>query len=192
MKLGRRSGWLHLLKASAPSPARRPRWPCPTRSGAHFGRQLTFTSFFQTARVDNLVTAWSHFASTIPNSPLLRRLTGFETMTIGVAASGENAGAAARAAVLGAELLDRGAIGGFAVLQYPTSQEAFGIRSRSVVASGLASLPWEDIEFCKSATRDSSASRLAPPQSARCATRALLPKPSCPDVSSAISPAGSH
>lgn len=36
-------------------------------------------------------------------------------MTIGVAASGPNAGAAVRAAVLGAELLGRGAIGGFAV-----------------------------------------------------------------------------
>ncbi|WP_230533844.1 DUF6963 family protein [Microvirga roseola] len=36
-------------------------------------------------------------------------------MTIGVAASGENAGAAVHAAVLGAELLGRGAIGGFAV-----------------------------------------------------------------------------
>lgn len=36
-------------------------------------------------------------------------------MTIGVAACGENAGAAVRAAVLGAELLGRGAIGGFAV-----------------------------------------------------------------------------
>lgn len=36
-------------------------------------------------------------------------------MTIGVAASGPNAGAAVRAAVLGAELLGRGAIGGFSV-----------------------------------------------------------------------------
>lgn len=36
-------------------------------------------------------------------------------MTIGVAASGERAGAAVQAAVLGAELLGRGAIGGFAV-----------------------------------------------------------------------------
>lgn len=36
-------------------------------------------------------------------------------MTIGVAASGPNAGAAVQAAVLGAELLGRGAIGGFAV-----------------------------------------------------------------------------
>lgn len=36
-------------------------------------------------------------------------------MTIGVAACGPNAGAAVRAAVLGAELLGRGAIGGFAV-----------------------------------------------------------------------------
>jgi len=36
-------------------------------------------------------------------------------MTIGIAASGPRAGAAVRAAVLGAELLGRGAIGGFAV-----------------------------------------------------------------------------
>lgn len=36
-------------------------------------------------------------------------------MTIGVAASGPDAGAAVRAAVLGAEVLGRGAIGGFAV-----------------------------------------------------------------------------
>ncbi|MCD0502879.1 DUF6963 family protein, partial [Bordetella petrii] len=36
-------------------------------------------------------------------------------MTIGIAASGPRAGAAVRAALLGAELLGRGAIGGFAV-----------------------------------------------------------------------------
>jgi hypothetical protein len=36
-------------------------------------------------------------------------------MTIGIAASGQHAGAAVRAAVIGAELLGRGAIGGFAV-----------------------------------------------------------------------------
>ncbi|WP_411469434.1 DUF6963 family protein, partial [Achromobacter xylosoxidans] len=36
-------------------------------------------------------------------------------MTIGIAAYGPNAGAAVRAAALGAELLGHGAIGGFAV-----------------------------------------------------------------------------
>jgi hypothetical protein len=49
------------------------------------------------------------------SSPLFAPTNRIETMTIGVAANGQNAGAAVRAAVLGAELLGRGAIGGFAV-----------------------------------------------------------------------------
>src|SRR6218665_3141534 len=44
------------------------------------------------------------------------RSTRMSSMTIAIAASGSRAGAAVRDAVLGAELLGRGAIGGFAVL----------------------------------------------------------------------------
>jgi hypothetical protein len=49
-------------------------------------------------------------------------------MTIGVAACGPNAGAAVRAAVLGAELLGRGAIGGFAVFAVLDEQGSVGHR----------------------------------------------------------------
>src|SRR6218665_1545674 len=54
------------------------------------------------------VVSWPRF--------LRLRSTRMSSMTIAIAASGSRAGAAVRDAVLGAELLGRGAIGGFAVL----------------------------------------------------------------------------
>src|SRR6218665_3660962 len=54
------------------------------------------------------VVSWPRF--------LRLRSTRMSSMTIAIAASGSRAGAAVRHAVLGAELLGRGAIGGFAVL----------------------------------------------------------------------------
>jgi len=59
-------------------------------------------------------------------------------MTIGVAASGPNAGAAVRAAVLGAELLGRGAIGGFAV--YGMLDEQHRVTHRVTQRGGVTSL----------------------------------------------------
>lgn len=59
-------------------------------------------------------------------------------MTIGVAANGQNAGAAVRAAVLGAELLGRGAIGGFAV--FAILDEHGRVRHRVTQRGGIEAL----------------------------------------------------
>lgn len=59
-------------------------------------------------------------------------------MTIGVAANGQDAGAAVRAAVLGAELLGRGAIGGFAV--FAILDEQGRVRHRVTQRGGIAAL----------------------------------------------------
>lgn len=59
-------------------------------------------------------------------------------MTIGVAASGQKAGAAVRAAVLGAELLGRGAIGGFVV--FAILDENRRVRHRVTQRGGIEAL----------------------------------------------------
>jgi len=59
-------------------------------------------------------------------------------MTLGVAASGENAGAAVQAAVLGAELLGRGAIGGFAV--FAILDERGHVQQRATQRGGIGGL----------------------------------------------------
>jgi hypothetical protein len=61
-----------------------------------------------------------------------------ETMTIGVAANGQKAGAAVRAAVLGAELLGRGAIGGFVV--FAILDENRRVRHRVTQRGGIEAL----------------------------------------------------
>jgi len=67
-------------------------------------------------------------------------------MTIGVAAFGEHAGAAVYDAVLGAELLGRGAIGGFAVMA--VLDEPGGLQYRVTQRGGVTSLDlppaWRD------------------------------------------------
>lgn len=63
-------------------------------------------------------------------------------MTIGVAASGPNAGAAVRDAVLGAELLGRGAIGGFAV--FAVLDEQGRVAHRTTQRGGITALALPD------------------------------------------------
>lgn len=67
-------------------------------------------------------------------------------MTIGVAASGPRAGAAVRAAVLGAELLGRGAIGGFAVMAILDAQGELHHRVTQTGGVGQLGIPsaWLD------------------------------------------------
>lgn len=83
-------------------------------------------------------------------------------MTIGVAASGPNAGAAVRAAVLGAELLGRGAIGGFAV--YGMLDEQRRVRHRVTQHGGITSLSLPDswLEAQCAAAISSGPDRLEP------------------------------
>ncbi|MPT29156.1 MAG: hypothetical protein E2602_20150, partial [Achromobacter sp.] len=59
-------------------------------------------------------------------------------MTIGIAAYGSNAGAAVRAAALGAELLGHGAIGGFAV--FAVLDEAGRVHHAACQRGGVTTL----------------------------------------------------
>ena len=83
-------------------------------------------------------------------------------MTIGVAASGHNAGAAVRAAVLGAELLGHGAIGGFAVFAVMNEEGAVNYRVTQRGGITALALPEEWLHARRAAVISSGPDRPEP------------------------------
>ncbi|WP_414474818.1 DUF6963 family protein [Microvirga sp. M2] len=83
-------------------------------------------------------------------------------MTLGVAARGENAGAAVQAAILGAELLGRGAIGGFAVFAILDDQGHVQYRTTQRGGIGKLDLPQDWIRARYAAAISSGPDRPEP------------------------------